>query len=137
MNRYVDQALYNQVKDVANSLGCKVSYPNRVFSDEDKGTLFLEPTIFTASNEPLDINEGCNNLEVGFLQISVFTQGNSGLKANYDAIDEIKVKFKRDTRLEFNGQVVRIRRNIVRNPISDPDWYILPIDIEFRAETPN
>lgn len=121
--------------------GYRIAWENIVFSPETTET-WLEPTMLPARTVPAELGINGMNMRKGIFQVTVHSpKGQSpgiGAGPGLSVVGLVVDLFRRGDALS-SGSVSDI--NIVsssRGPrMADPDWYSIPISIEWWAFTSN
>ncbi len=113
-----------------------IAFENKKFNPKGKD-LWLAAYYIPATSEMMGKSDNDRDEERGLYQISVFVPLNG---VNYDnaqlqAIDELKVAFRYNTQLVYNGQTVSILSSETNASVESEAWLQRDLTINFLTFT--
>lgn len=125
----IESALNNQL----STLDIPTAWENKEFSPEE-GILWIRPTFMPGQSRPAAIGENVSERIPGIYQIDVFSPANEGVYDGGQQVDEIMTLFRRGTALSYDSVTVKITRVWRMAAKSEPDWYKIPVIVEWQAD---
>ncbi len=116
-----------------NTLGIPISWENVGFKST-KGTLWIRPTFMPGQSRAAAIGKNSQDRITGIYQVDVFAPADEGVYAGGQQVDSIMTLFKRGTALTYSGVIVKINKVWRSTARSEPDWYHIPVIVEWQAD---
>lgn len=130
----ISSALKAQLLTVAVLDESKVQWENLPFTPPDAEAWF-RATLLPARSESAGIGVDAPDREIGIFQIDVFTPAGEGEGNARDLVDAIEAAFPRGSSCTYNGTTVTIESRWAEVSIQEPDWFHIPVNIAWRADT--
>jgi len=118
--------------ELTSELGLPTAWENRDF-EPTNDTLYLRPTLLPATTEPSGLPD--SDEHSGIYQVDVIAPMGSGKGEAIEKADIVANQFKRGKIITHNGVnvwVLSVSRGVGGR---DGSWYILPVQISYKAYT--
>lgn len=106
-------------------------------TDVNWPAMFIRPALIPSQPTYLEIGPGGQNLQVGVYQVSVFIQAGAGRAPIMNVVDAICTLFKAGTILTSGPTNIRTDAVWPSPAIEEPDWYHIPVSVQWFAYTDN
>ena len=116
--------------------GVPVAWPNTGYEPQS-GQGYLRPTLLPVQPSQSELGTLGRNRHEGIYQIDVIYPARVGRGAVETKAKELVARFKRGTNIDYSGIRVRCDMSGIQTAISEPNWYILPVRIDYRAYLAN
>ena len=114
------------------ALGYPIAWENQVYNPTAPN-IYLRPHMLPSSVQALGPGQGAMNRHDGIYQISVFCPSEGGWGPLLGIADTLATAFKRGTTLSL-GTTTVIVKSAQRGPyMEEPDWFHIPLSINFYA----
>ena len=125
----IESALNAQLK----TLGILTSWENIGYKPT-KGTLWIRPTFMPGQSRAAAIGVNAQDRITGIYQVDVFAPADNGVYDGGQQVDAIMTVYKRGTALTYSGVTVKINKVWRSTARPEPDWYQIPVIIEWQAD---
>ena len=116
----------------ALALGYPIAWENEVY-DPTAPNIYLRPTMLPATSQGMGPGSSAMNRHDGIYQISVFCPSEGAWGPLLAIVDTLATAFKRGTTFT-QGTTTVIVKSCQRGPYTeDPDWFHIPLSINFYA----
>lgn len=114
----------------------EVAWPNTHYKP-DIGTGYFRPTLLPADVSQAELGEDGRNEHIGLYQVDVIAPIGKGRIAAETNADAVLRRFRRGTLITYRGITVRCDAAKTLPGRSETDWFILPVQIDYRAYLSN
>jgi len=102
-----------------------------------KGTTYLRSSLLPAATTSAAIGLDGNDFYSGVYQVDVFSPRGLGAKTAIDMADEVIELFVKGTVLTTDSFRVKILNGSIQAPLEEPDWYQVPVIVEWFSHGNN
>jgi Bacteriophage related domain of unknown function len=116
-----------------DTLNLPTSWENKSF-DPIIDTLWIRPTFIPGQSKAAAIGVNAQDRITGIYQVDVFAPADVGVYDGGQQVSAVMTAYKRGTALIYSGVTVKITKVWRSTARPGPDWYQIPVIVEWQAD---